>query len=273
MKTLILHGGVGNKYECRKILEEYGEAAIKKENPLDAVVESVRLMEDDIHFNAGTGSNMRIDGSIQMDASVATAKLLGAVVSIEKVKNPVMVARDVALHAPHNILCGDGATEFARAMGYAEYDPKTEKAEIKLKKALEDLKKGKNEDYKNLEYFKRFLDTVGAVAKFGFEFAGAVSTGGTSLMLRGRVGDVPIYGAGLYVGAKGAIVNTGIGEEIVKKVLAHRVYMQIGNQSLKEICGKELSEFGKIPVGIIAVSDSEECVEANLKMPYYISKI
>lgn len=273
MKTLILHGGAGNNYEYSKILEDYGKIAIKKDNPLDAVVESVRLMEDDIHFNAGTGSNMRIDGSIQMDASVATVKLLGSVINIEKVKNPVLVARDVALHAPHYILSGDGAIDFARKMGHEEYNPKTEKAEIKLNQALDNLKKGKVEDYKNIEYFKKFIDTVGAVARFDSEFAAAVSTGGTALMLRGRVGDVPIYGAGLYVGVKGAIANTGVGEEIVKRVLAHNIYTQIGKRSLKEICTEELSKFSSIPVGIIAVSDSEECAVSNQKMPYSISKI
>ncbi|MGC8497438.1 MAG: isoaspartyl peptidase/L-asparaginase [Thermoplasmata archaeon] len=273
MKTLILHGGAGNNYENSKILEEFGKIAIKKESPLDAVVEGVRLMEDDIHFNAGTGSNMRIDGSIQMDASVATVKLLGSVINIEKVKNPVLVARDVALYAPHYILSGDGAIDFARKMGHELYDPKTEKAEKRLKETLDKLKLGKVEDYKNIDYFKKVIDTVGAVARFGTDFAGAVSTGGTSLMLRGRVGDVPIYGAGIYVGLKGAIVNTGVGEEIVKRVLAHNIYTQIGTRPLKEICSREIAEFGSVPVGVIAVSESEECALSNQQMPYSITMI
>lgn len=273
MKTLVLHGGAGNNYDYCSILEDFGKMAILADNPLDAVVEAVKFMEDDIRFNAGTGSNMRIDGSIQMDASVATPELLGSVISIERVKNPILVARDVALHSPHNILSGDGAIKFAREMGHKEYDLRTEKAELRLKNALENLKSGKLEDYKNIDYFKRFVDTVGAVARFDGEFAGAVSTGGTSLMLRGRVGDVPIYGAGIFVGVKGAVVNTGIGEEIVKRVLAHNIYVQIGTRPLEQICKDEISKFGTVPVGVIAVSESEECAVSNQKMPYSITKL
>jgi isoaspartyl peptidase/L-asparaginase-like protein (Ntn-hydrolase superfamily) len=48
----------------------------------------------------------------------------------------------------------------------------------------------------------------------------ALSTGGTAIMLRGRVGDVPIFGPGLFAGAHGAAAATGTGERIVEKLLA-----------------------------------------------------
>ncbi|HEY0709041.1 MAG TPA: isoaspartyl peptidase/L-asparaginase, partial [Polyangia bacterium] len=67
-------------------------------------------------------------------------------------------------------------------------------------------------------------DTVGLVvrARDG-RFAAALSTGGTSIMLRGRVGDVPIYGAGLYAAAAGAAAATGTGERITEALLAKSV--------------------------------------------------
>jgi isoaspartyl peptidase/L-asparaginase-like protein (Ntn-hydrolase superfamily) len=55
-------------------------------------------------------------------------------------------------------------------------------------------------------------------------FGVALSTGGTAIMLRGRVGDVPIFGAGLYAGAHGAAAATGTGERIVEKLLAFTVH-------------------------------------------------
>jgi isoaspartyl peptidase/L-asparaginase-like protein (Ntn-hydrolase superfamily) len=64
-----------------------------------------------------------------------------------------------------------------------------------------------------------------------------------------------------------------VGEEIVKRVLAHNIYTQIGTRPLKEICSDEISEFGTVPVGIIAVSESEECAVSNQQMPYSITRI
>ena len=44
------------------------------------------------------------------------------------------------------------------------------------------------------------------------------------MVLRGRVGDVPIPGAGLYAGPAGAVAGTGLGEKIIDVQLARTVY-------------------------------------------------
>ena len=269
MKIIVLHGGVSNKPELTGKVEEYAEMAIEKNNPLDAVVEAVRLMEDDPLFNAGTGSNIRIDGSIQMDAAVMVPGDFGAVINIEKVKNPVLVARDVMLKSPHMILAGDGAVKFARKMGYENYDPSTEKAMEKRDRILNKLKNGEIPEYYHPEFFKEFLgDTVGAVAFFDGKYAAAVSTGGTGLTLRGRVGDSPIPGAGIFAGEKGAMVATGIGEEIVRRMLSIRVYSKIGKGRIEDICRQEIESFGDIPTGIIAIANGKPCAVSNLSMPH-----
>jgi isoaspartyl peptidase/L-asparaginase-like protein (Ntn-hydrolase superfamily) len=68
-------------------------------------------------------------------------------------------------------------------------------------------------------------DTIGvAVRAPDGRFGVALSTGGTAIMLRGRVGDVPIYGAGLYAGAHGAAAATGTGERIIEVLLARTVH-------------------------------------------------
>jgi len=67
-------------------------------------------------------------------------------------------------------------------------------------------------------------DTVGvAVRASDGRFGVALSTGGTGITLRGRVGDVPILGAGLYAGAYGAAASTGTGERIVEAGIARKV--------------------------------------------------
>ena len=273
MNSIVLHGGASHRWELREKVENFAKIAIKERTALDTVVRAVVLMEDDPDFNAGTGSNIRIDGSIQMDAAVMVPDDFGAVINIERVRNPVLVARDVMLHSPHLILAGDGATQFARKMGYEDYDPSTEKAKERRKRVLQKLKNGVIPEYYHPDFFRDFLgDTVGAVTRLGDNFAAAVSTGGTSLTFRGRVGDSPIIGAGIYCGKKGAVVATGIGEEIIKRLLSFRIYERIGEKPLNEICKEEMSIFGDIPVGVIAISKEEECALSNLSMPHAIIK-
>src|SRR5438876_11288880 len=92
---------------------------------LDSVVESIVVLEDDPRLNAGTGSRMRIDGRIQMDAALMDANLeAGGVAAIEEVKNRIRVARDV--FGTHHVLhVGSDATAFAPHNGHIRYDPST----------------------------------------------------------------------------------------------------------------------------------------------------
>ncbi len=269
MDIIALHGGASNRHELHVKVKKFAEEAFEENSALDAVIKAVQLMEDDPDFNAGTGSNIRIDGSIQMDAAVMIPNDFGAVVGIERVKNPVMVARDVMLHSPHMLLAGDGAVNFARKLGYEEHDPRTPRALSKRERVIEKLKNGEIPAYYHPEFLKEFLcDTVGAVAYMNGTFAAAVSTGGTSLTLRGRVGDSPIPGAGIYAGENGAIVATGIGEEIIRRMLAINLYRDMeSSTALESVCKEHISHFGDIPVGVIAITREEGCALSNLNMP------
>src|SRR5262249_5596659 len=161
---------------------------------------------------------------------------------IERVKNPILVARRV-LETPHMLLVGEGATRFAHRLGFKDEVPISKEAEAKyadrvdklradsrrlgspavewekywnfpnpVPKAVEQAVAGKGRAGPN--------DTVGAVVRDrDGRFAMALSTGGTSLTLYGRVGDVPIYGAGGYAGPAGAVACTGDGELIVRALL------------------------------------------------------
>ncbi|BAB59574.1 L-asparaginase [Thermoplasma volcanium GSS1] len=264
--VLLIHGGAGSDPSYSGRLNSYASFASEEISALDNAVKAVVKMEDDPDFNAGTGSVPRLDGSIQMDAAVMIPGHFGSVINIERVKNPVLVARDVMAKSPHIMISGDGAVKFARLMGYPDYDPTTEKAKKLLQQFEEEAEKNEIPDKFKI-YFKYVKphDTVGAVARVEGEFAGAVSTGGSFPMVRGRVGDSPIPGAGIYVGEKGAVVATGIGEEIAKNILSFRIYNRIGEKRLYDIVKEEVDKFS-VSVGIIAVDEKDYAYYANRPM-------
>ena len=259
--SLLLHGGVGSESSLSAVLQEYAFKAFDSKSSLNSVVNATILMEDDPIFNAGTGSYQRIDGTIQMDAAVMTETGFGSVIGVEKIRNPVKLALDVMQKTPHLIMAGDGALRLARMLGYEEYDPNTKKAEDQRRKVMSDLisseavKNPRFTALKGMGDISKLIqpeDTVGAVAYIDGAFAAAVSTGGATPMLRGRVGDSPIPGAGIYCGPKGAIVATGYGEEIIKHMLCISVYNDIGSRKLSDILEDKTSSF-EGPIGLIAI--------------------
>lgn len=241
---------------------------------LRAVVEAIAILEDDPRTNAGTGSRMRVDGSIQMDAAVMRDDFeAGAVATIERVKNPIRVALDV-LDTPHVLLVGREATAFARSRGHADYDPETSQARRRLEESLDRIRRGRLPLYARRWRRFDFSGTVGAVARDRRgRFAAGVSTGGTAYMLPGRVGDSPIIGAGLYAGPRGAVSVTGVGEEIMKRVLSKFVYDRIAAgrtpQGAAE-AGMRLFPRG-ISVGIIAVGARGWGETCTSSMAFYTS--
>ncbi len=273
--AILLHGGAGSDNSYSERLEKYAKSVDVKNGALDACVDAVRILEDDPDFNAGTGSVKRLDGSTQMDAAVMVTEGFGSVIGIERVKNPVDVARLVMEKTPHLILEGDGAISFARKMGFPEYDPSTEKTQRMWKKTVEYLQGIGESIPERYEKYRKYADmfdiplstdTVGAVARIGGKFAGAVSTGGASPMMRGRVGDVPLPGCGIFVGEMGAVVATGVGEAIIRRMLCHNIYLQIGKESLVEIIKREIDEFGDVHVGVIAIAKDEHASYSNTSM-------
>ncbi len=223
---------------------------------LDAVTRAVVYMEDDERFNAGTGSVLRFDGMAYMDAAVMTSGgECGAVAYLTSTKNPVMVAREV-MSTPHVLLVADGAVEFARSKGFREYDNSTARSRERLKRGLREYRNGQRPSWPR-NWKKQTLDTVGAVAMdHAGNFAAANSTGGTFPALKGRVGDVPLIGCGIFAGRKGAVAATGIGEEIIRKVLARTVYGDLEEgMHPQQAVEKGIGLYERsVSVGLIAIS-------------------
>ena len=277
---------------CRKAVDAALAALERGASALDAAVAGVVVLADDPRFNAGTGSRVRIDGeTVQMDASVMESSgRFAAVAALEAVRNPVRVARAL-IDTPHLLLVGDGATSFARTLGMPVYDPKTKEMieatrllQAKLREKAADLP----EDWRRFDWqrhwnFQKTLeqsgfrraelgsDTVGMVVrgKKG-EFAAALSSGGTSITLRGRVGDVPVFGAGLYAGEFGAIAATGYGEAIMSKALALRSHQALAAGDAPAKVAKqaveELKKRGSI--GILVIGRDSFGVDADEPMAW-----
>jgi len=215
MWAIAVHGGAGNWEQAHHERAQAGVSVAAKRggtllkqgaSALGAVTAAVAVLEDDALFNAGTGSVLNRDGEVEMDAAVMTGQDLGfgAVAAIRRVRNPVLVARQVMERSGHALLVGEGAVRFAREHGFGDHDPVTPEALQAFQKARADL----------------VLGTVGAVAldRAG-RLAAATSTGGTLLKLPGRVGDTPLPGAGTYATGDAAVSATGRGE-LVMRVLA-----------------------------------------------------
>ena len=283
---IIAHGGVGSPIKHKEGTDAAAKEAFriikKTKSPLKSSVAGAVILEDDPRFDAGYGSYFRIDGkSIEMDAAVMDSdNHLAAIASIQKVRNPVKVAYAL-LDTPHTFLCGPGATQFARLKGFPEFDPYTPKSrkvfltrrkQILADKlplwALENWSGIRDEKYIRF-YLNNVRDTIGVIATDGKNnFAAAGSTGGTSLMLPGRIGDTPLVGSGFFVGKYGTVVATGVGEEITKKMLSREVYEKIRDgMPPQQACDYGLNLFpGKIPVGVVAISYNNYGIAANKQM-------
>ncbi|MBL8511564.1 MAG: isoaspartyl peptidase/L-asparaginase, partial [Betaproteobacteria bacterium] len=126
--ALIVHGGAGN---WRPGSESAALAAITEAvtagrdilqaggSALDAACTAAVILEDNPIFNAGTGSVLNFEGFVEMDACLMLSKTnqIGSVTGLQRVKNPILVARQVMEETDHVMLTGDGAERFARAMG------------------------------------------------------------------------------------------------------------------------------------------------------------
>ncbi|MCK4234921.1 isoaspartyl peptidase/L-asparaginase [candidate division WOR-3 bacterium] len=232
MNVIIVHGGAGTKRdlpERKKVVIKAVESGYKilKEggSAIDAAIRATVILEDSQYFNAGTGSGLNIEGEVEMDASIMTNSLeCGAVACIKNVKNPILIAKLVMENTDHIILSGKGAQRFAKIMGIRKYDPKTKKSKALYNKLMRRIKGGKGTRYfPRLPDFIKYYntDTVGTVAvdREG-KFAVTNSTAGVILKLPGRLGDTPIFGAGLYANEIGAVSATGHGEGIIQLCLS-----------------------------------------------------
>lgn len=288
--AIVVHGGAGSspdyKDGCERAAQRAAEELGISGDALEAAVAAVTVLEDDGRFNAGRGSVLCLDGeTVEMDASVMdTRGRLGAVACVRGIENPVLLARAVA-DTPHWFLAGEGADRFAAAIRHPAWNKISEhqrEQHRKVRKALAGSAPAMpgvdNQAFLRFWNYRSApdlppgaaCDTVGAVVRApDGHFGVAASTGGSAPSLLGRVGDTPIIGSGFYAGPHGAVAATGIGEYIVRHLLAHRVYTWIEDgMPLEQALKRGIALFDKdVDVGLIAVSRTEAGSWSNRDMP------
>jgi beta-aspartyl-peptidase (threonine type) len=291
--VVLVHGGAGARLQDRDgcvAAANAGLLALKDGDALAAAIAAVVVLENDPRFNAGTGSVLRMDGrTIEMDAAVMDSRgALGAVACLQRVRNPVHVAAAVA-KTPHWLLCGSGAQRFAHNIGAADCDVTTPQALARHQEMLEHLRVGEplRQGDRNADFLDHWnfaaqppareemaCDTVGAVVRDSEgHFAVAASTGGSTPSLLGRVGDTPIIGAGFYAGPEAAVAVTGIGEQIVRHLLARTVYDWLASGlPMSSALARAVDLFDPaFPVGVIALSKEDSGSLSNREMPVAVA--
>jgi len=277
--SIAIHGGAGvivldeedksgrTKSNFMKGLEEAlkaGKDILQRGGTsLEAVESAVKCMEDNPLFNAGRGSVFTSKNTHEMDASImdGRTKLCGAVSGVQKIRNPITLARAVMEKTPHIMLVGEGAEEFAVSVGMELTDPHwfddefrslqlqqaIAKKNIQLDHSSDTSPKAHNPlsvtldpSLSSLVYEEGKKGTVGAVAlDVHGNLASATSTGGMTNKLSGRVGDSPIIGAGTYANNNTCAIScTGVGEQFMRHCVAFDISacMEYKHLSLQEAC-------------------------------------
>ncbi len=239
--AMVIHGGAGvitrdlmtpdRDSAYRAVLNEALEAGREilsgGGSATDAVEVTIQVMELSPLFNAGKGSVFTSEGKNEMDAAIMDGSNLnaGCVAGLTDIKSPVSAARAVMEKSVHVMLAGDGASQFAVEQGLEQVDPSYFYTDHRYRQLTEAINREKN-------------GTVGCCAlDMDGNLAAGTSTGGMTNKKYGRIGDVPIIGAGTYANNSTCAVSaTGHGEYFIRWTVAHDIsaLMEYGGMSLEE---------------------------------------
>jgi N4-(beta-N-acetylglucosaminyl)-L-asparaginase len=199
---------------------------------LDMVEAGARVPEADVtNHSVGLGGYPDRDGHVTLDAVVMDhAGNVGAVAALEDIVHAVSVARAVLEKTPHTMLVGPGARQFGIDQGFELTNLLTPEAEAAWKDWLKTASyapriNSENSDWRSQPGGPGNHDTIGILG-IGADghMGGACTTSGLAFKMRGRVGDSPIVGAGLFVDDEvGAATATGVGEDVVRISGSHAV--------------------------------------------------
>lgn len=251
MPSILIHGGAGNTPSDRSTEDVMRQAVVSSYDMLkqgsmavDAAHHAICIMEDSGIFNAGLGSYLTKDGTVEMDAGIMDGKTMqcGAVGALTDIKNPISVARKVMYDSEHSIIVGHGALRFALSKGFDRHE--TSPTAMRMK------------DFEEMTVQK--YGTVGAVVMDTHgNLAAAVSTGGTWLKDAGRVGDSAIVGAGYYArNTTGAAVATGNGDVMLKSCITKSVCDMMSEFTARQAVNRAvlgLNDFDGGDGGVIAI--------------------
>ncbi|RVE43626.1 hypothetical protein evm_011710 [Chilo suppressalis] len=219
---------------CRKAIEALKNGS----NAVEAVERAIIELEKSPLTNAGYGSNLSWDGTVECDASIMNGQTLhfGACGAVSNVWNPISLAKHLCMkqcenlslgRVPPCILTGQGARSWAERMGLEIVDEKKMISARAFRNYKHSKRKLKRYSLQNDTKFSP-LDTVGAVCvdSSGVVASGA-SSGGVSLKHEGRVGQAASFGSGVWAvmsrdGKLPSVASctSGCGEHLIRTQLA-----------------------------------------------------
>lgn len=279
--VLVVHGGAGvwrnelnpqREKDARVALEaalRAGHAILRTNGTsLDAVEAAIRILEDSPSFNAGKGSVLTSEGTVEMDASVmeGATRRAGAVASVKRIRNPISAARAVMEKSPHVMMVGEGAEVFSKQQGLKLESPGyfvTPFRKQQWERARTNAARRASAASRDV------IGTVGAVALDGKgNLAAGTSTGGMLNKRFGRVGDSPIIGAGTYADNKTcAVSGTGHGEYFIRATAARDVaaLMEYKGATLRDAAEQVMRKIADLggTGGVIALD-----AKGNIAMPF-----
>ena len=237
-KPLVIASANGNSYRNggdATCVEKAFRLITEGRDVLDALIAGVNIVElDPAETSVGYGSLPNLDGILQLDAACmhGPSKRAGAVAALEGVRTPSLVAKAVMEQTDHHLIARRRGADFcARACGFEiESDLNSEesrqlwmqwKSRMGPSLDLAGEKRAITAHRVMLDMIAEgLIDPIhihGTINCNGLngkgEIGGVTTTSGTAWKLPGRVGDSPLFGAGLYVdGEIGAAGSTGRGE-------------------------------------------------------------
>ena len=259
-----------------------GEQLNKGVKALDAAILGVEVEEENLkNTTVGKGGAPDRQGNVTLDACVMDSNGdCGSVLCVENITNVAELAKRVMTETPHVILAAKGAEEFAYIQGFKKENLLTEDS----KKAWEEWLK--SPEYKPLINIENH-DTIGMLCmdKDG-DIAGACTTSGLSYKMKGRVGDSPIIGSGLFIdNTVGGAVATGMGEEVLKTVGSFLIVELMRNgmspqKACEEAVGRITSKndrYKDFQIAYIAINKAGEtgsyCIHEGFTYMKYQNKI
>ena len=269
--VIAIHGGAGIilkgdlSIEKEKLIREKLDEAISHGYEIlkstgsstDAVVETIKILENSPLFNAGKGAVFTNQGTIEHDAAIMNGETrnAGASTGTMHIKNPITLAHSIMTSSEHVFLSREGAEDFAKLQNLEMVEQDYFYTDFRLNQ----LEKQKNTDSK--------FGTVGCVAMdINGNLAAGTSTGGMTNKKWGRIGDSPIIGAGTYANNKTCAVScTGSGEYFMRSVVAYDIsalmeYKDLSlNEAVYNVIHKKLPSLGG-DGGLIAIDNQGNIV-------------
>jgi beta-aspartyl-peptidase (threonine type) len=227
--VVVVHGGVDMEPGAQTVatLERAAQRGLtawaERADALDAATAALAVLEDDPAFNAGFGSVLTREGTVETDGALADGRSgrFAGVAAVPGLQHPALLARHLIDDGDTVLLVGAAAASYGEERGLGPADLRIEEQVAAL--AADDPGRS------------AFTGRVPTAPPTPSETVGCVvvtpdggvvvasSTGGLRGKRAGRVGDAAVPGAGYWADARFGVLCSGSGEATLKTALALRV--------------------------------------------------